>query len=306
MGQLGIRIVNGLLFTLCCFQVASVFNKVSADLLMPAAASFAVTAPSEATAATSWDDRKPILDRNLFGAQILPVARPISEPSENLEETKLPLQLLGTLLSDDSTLSTAAIAETGNPDHELLREGDVLARHARVRVAAIERGRVILQNGDRREELLLSEDPIPPTGRPSLAKRDSRRGRRPSVRRRPTVPTVPTPAAIAEQLSEFELGPASMRNARKLLEQAKITPKWDDGAMQGMEVRDIEPGSFYDKLGLKNGDVIQSFNGIKLDSTAAGAKVLNQFVEADEFDLELTDGSLRTVSANELADLLGE
>ena len=63
-------------------------------------------------------------------------------------------------------------------------------------------------------------------------------------------------------------------------------------------------GSF--DLGLEDGDVIQSFNGIKLDSTAAGAKVLNQFVEADEFALELSDGTVRTVSADELSDLLGE
>ena len=306
MGQLGIRIVNGLLFALCCFQAASVFNKVSADLLMPTAASFAASPQAAASTGGSWDDRKPILDRNLFGAQILPVARPISDPTEKLDETKLPLQLLGTLLADDRALSRAAIAETGNPYHELLREGDQLERHRQVRVAAIERGRVILQNGDRREELLLSEDQVPPTGRPSIAKRNARRGRRPSVRRRPSVPTAPTPSTIAEQLSDLELSPSTMRNARKLLQQATIIPKWQDGAMQGMELRDIEPGSLYDRLGLTDGDVIQSFNGIKLDSTAAGAKVLNQFVEADEFDLELTDGSVRTVSADELSDLLGD
>ena len=302
MGQLGIRIVNGLLFTLCCFQSASVFNKVSADLLMPASASFALGSPATPSTGGDWDDRKPIIERNLFGAQILPAAVPISEPAEELDETKLPLQLLGTLLSADSKNSTAAIVETGNPSHELLHEGDPLQRHPQVRVAAIERGRVILQNGDRREELLLNEDQSPPA-RSIVSKRRPRRSRRPSPRR---VPSAPAPPPIAEQLKELQLSASTMRNARDLLEQAKITPKWEDGVMQGMELHEIVPGSFYDKLGLEDGDVIQSFNGIKLDSPAAGAQVLSQFAEADQFDLELSDGTVKTVSADELPELLGE
>ena len=306
MGRLGIRIVNGLLFALCSFQVAGVFNKVSAELLMPAAASFAFVPPRATDVGGDWSDLEPILERNLFGAQIVPIALPEPEPEEKLDETKLPLQLLGTLLSDNPKTSTAAIADKGAADHELLREGDQLARHQHVRVARIERGRVILQNRDRREELLLNEDqPLAAASfSPRALRPDRRSSRRPSASR--SKRSTPRPPAIAEQLNELRIGGSEVRNAGDLLSQAKITPKWLEGEMQGMELREIEPGSLYDKVGLEDGDVIQSFNGIRLDSTAAGAEVLKQFAEADQFEIELTDGTVKTVSADELPDLLGE
>lgn len=83
-------------------------------------------------------------------------------------------------------------------------------------------------------------------------------------------------------------------------------PKFDAGEMIGMELRDIEAGSLYDRVGLENGDVIQVFNGIELDSAAAGAKVLTQFAQASHFEIELADGSVKTVSSEELEKLVAE
>ena len=51
---------------------------------------------------------------------------------------------------------------------------------------------------------------------------------------------------------------------------------------------------------------IRSFNGIQLDSAAAGAKVLSQFVDADSFEIELANGDITTVGPDELAELLGD
>ena len=292
MGRLGIRIANVALFTLCCFQVAAVFNKVSADLLMPGPSAFAAGPAPADVAARSWADRQPILNRNLFGAQMFAAELPEEEPEvEDLAATKLPVLLLGTQLHSIQENSKAAITDKTRRFSELLYVGDSLERHPEARLVKIERGRVILQNQGRREELLLVE------ASPVVApKRTDRRRRRRSE--------AAVPAPLTERLRDLQLGKNEGRSARSLFNQAKITPKWDEGQMVGMELREIEPGSLYEKVGLSEGDIITSFNGVELDSAAAGARVLSQFVEADEFEIGLIGGEVMVVGAEQLAELL--
>jgi type II secretion system protein C len=297
MGRLGIRIANVALFTLCCFQAAAVFNKVSADLLMPSPSAFAASPVPAALAARSWEQRQPILERNLFGAQMFADPLPEEEPEvEDLAATKLPVRLLGTQVHSVRENSKAAITDKGGRFHELLYVGDALERHPEARLVKIERGRVILLNEGRREELLLVEAATEPVTKRTDRRRRSRRSARSEAA---------VPAPLTERLRELQLGKNEGRSARDLFSQAKIIPKWDDGQMVGMELREIEPGSLYEKVGLSEGDIITSFNGVALDSAAAGARVLSQFVEADEFKIGLIGGEVMTVGSEELAELLG-
>ena len=298
MRRLGIQIANVVLFTFCCAQLAGLVTRISADILMPEPASFAATAQPNRPDVPSWEDRKAILDRNLFGAQIFPVEEVIPEPEpiEDLAETKLPLRLLGTVLSQDPTHSTAAIAGKRGPAHEVLREGDALESHPDVRLVKIERGRVILQNGKRREELLLEDVKL--AGRAPKQAPSARRTRR--TRRAEKTPTARPD--ITERLRELQAGSnaSAARGAQELFSQAKVIPKWEAGEMVGMELRDVEAGSLYEKVGLKDGDIIKSFNGIELNNTAAGAKVLTQFLDSDSFEIELADGTGLNVSKDEI------
>jgi general secretion pathway protein C len=308
MGRLGIRIANVLLASLCCFQVASVVNKISAGALVGTVEPTYASPSASPEAARRFEDHAVILARNLFGAQILgATALPVEpEPEPELEETKLPVQLLGTLLSGDPSKSTAAITERGAPEPELLHEGDRLARHQQASVARIERGRVILQNGARREELLLSEEPLDTPSRVAASPTARRSSRLSRTRAAPTRSATPSPASLTEQLKEMQLGGADFSGAQDLFSQARITPKWEAGQMTGMEVRDIVPGSLYDKIGLADGDVIESLNGVKLDSTAAGAKVLSEFGEAETFEIVLSDGTVKTLRSDEIPALLDD
>lgn len=299
MGRLGIRIANVALFVICCFQLAEVSNKVSADLLRLGAASYAPTqSPPAAVAPRGWEERQPILERNLFGAQMFADALPEPEPSEDLEETKLPVRLVATQLHSVRENSKAAITDKSGRDEEIVYEGDFLEKHPEARLVRIERGRVILLNQGRREELVLAE--VQPAPEPK------RTDRRPRSRRRSSRNTSAAAAApLTERLRELQLDRNEGRSARSLFNQAKIIPKWEEGQMVGMELREIQPGSLYDKVGLSEGDVIKSFNGVQLDSAAAGARVLSQFVEADEFEIELDDGQVMSVPPEELREFLG-
>jgi type II secretion system protein C len=304
MGRLGIRIANALLASLCLFQIAGVVTTINEDSLVPAIAAYDSREQTVPQESQTWADREPILDRNLFAAQIVAAPpEPEPEPEEELEETKLPLVLLGTLLSDVPEKSTAAISERGAGDPELLYEGDRLERHPKVAVIAIERGRVILRNGTKREELLLTEATGAST-RPTPTRTSSRTSRRRTTRQTTSRTATSNPSSIAQQLKDLQIGGTDLAGAQDLFNQARITPKWTDGEMAGMEVRDIIPGSLYEKIGLADGDVIQSFNGIELDSTAAGAEVLAQFGQAENFEIVLSDGTVKTLSSEDLPELL--
>ena len=179
MSILGIRFVNLLLFTLSCFLMANIINQVGAFGLTPPESPALPPAPV-ANTARPWSEREQILNRNLFGAQVVEEkALPDPEPEEKLTKTNLPIRLLGTIASEDQFVASAAVENTQDRVHQVVRVGHALDKFANVVVSRIDRGRLVLQNGAGREELLL--DPQAPST-PTVT--GSRRGDQSRSRRR--------------------------------------------------------------------------------------------------------------------------
>jgi type II secretory pathway component PulC len=180
MSILGIRAINLLLFTLSCFLVANIINQVGAFSLIPVESPNLRPRPLAANTARPWSERKHILDRNLFGAQVVEEQiLPEPEPEEELAKTSLSIRLLGTVSSEDQIVASAAIENTQDRLHQVIRVGHTLDKFANVVVTRIDRGRIVLQNGAHREELLL--DPQAPkvsTVAPSRRAPQSRNRRR--------------------------------------------------------------------------------------------------------------------------------
>ncbi|MBW2272641.1 MAG: hypothetical protein JRG96_05190 [Deltaproteobacteria bacterium] len=306
MGRLGIRIANVALFTLSCFFAAQVVNQFAGNLLLPLQQVVAAGPAVSANRSPDWEERKSIIDRNLFGARVAaapPVAPPV-EVEPELEETRLPLKLLGTTASPDLTLASAAILDTSNREHQVVLVGDVLENHERVTVAAIERRRVILQNGARKEELLLEDDPGAKTKR--AASRPASPPTRRSAKRPPR-----NSSPLAERLKELQDENADPRSARQLFSDARLLPSYDaEGQMNGVRVSAIKEGSMYEKMGLSDGDVIKGLNGIEITNPSASSKVLGELQRAEEFELTVMgdDGGERIIKKNaaELATLLSQ
>jgi len=57
-----------------------------------------------------------------------------------------------------------------------------------------------------------------------------------------------------------------LNNFAKLLNQARMIPYFVNGKPEGFQVKAIDRGSLYEKLGLKNGDIIKELNGDELNS----------------------------------------
>jgi type II secretion system protein C len=291
MSRTSIVIVNSALFVLCCFLVASILTEALAEIATPAAAPTLARAPGPAPGPKSWDDRQIILDRNLFNVSVLgPSTAPVVD--ENLEATKLPLRLLGTAAAKGPKHSWAAVEDLESGTHLVVRVEDVLKNEAQV--VRIERRRIVLQNGPRREELALEE--AEPT------RQAVRRPSRATPRRRNTPPrgrsTVNRLQRQAEEALEGEGNAAAQATATNLFSQARILPRYVEGQMVGVQVNAIKKGSLLEEIGLTNGDTITEVNGIRITSPEDSTSVLKELAQAERFSVVVNraDGSERTLT----------
>jgi general secretion pathway protein C len=279
MGRYLSWIANTTLFVLGCFLVANTANTVVAALMTPepTVAAAVASAPPE-TGQRSWSEREVILQRNLFNASLIaPPVAPLGDEPEDLEATRLPLRLLGTLAATRPELSWAAIEDLKKRDTLIVRNRDPVADGAEV--VRIERRRVVLlENGEHRE-LTLDED----ENDGDKARVTRQRARRP--RRQAPRDTAARVRALARDRFEVprEDVQAAVRNPASIFSQAQIQPEYEDGAMIGMRVNAIKPGSLFEEVGIQNGAIILELNGIAIDSPEASGQILSEFAEAQEF-----------------------
>lgn len=84
---------------------------------------------------------------------------------------------------------------------------------------------------------------------------------------------------------EFE---AQLSNLNELMTQARMVPNFTpDRQVDGFRIFQIRPGSIFQKLGLRNGDVIQRVNGIKLDDPTKGLELFTALKNLSNFTIDL-------------------
>lgn len=77
----------------------------------------------------------------------------------------------------------------------------------------------------------------------------------------------------------------------KLLNQAKVVPFIKDGKSEGYTIKYIEKGSLYEKLGLKNFDIIQKVNGEPIDSMEKAILLFNTLKNEREITINILRSS---------------
>jgi len=294
MNRTAILIANGALLVLSCFLAARILAAVAAELLAPPPAEAAVLSQPVDPAGHGANDPRVILSRNLF--EVSTLGPQPAEDEEVYAETTLALRLLGTAASPDATHSMAAVEDLDTRQHLVVRPGDELK--GRARVIRIDRRRIVLQNGPRREELRLEEAPPRAQTRRSARNPPSRRRSRASTR-----PALDDMKANVRRLGENRFSvPRSdvesvANNPAALFSQARILPKYDQesGEMMGVQLNSIKAGSLFEQIGIRDGDTITEFNGIQVTGQQESAQVLRQLTSAKEFDVSVTgeDGETR-------------
>jgi general secretion pathway protein C len=294
MSRFVIWIVNGALFVLCCFLTASLVNGWTAEWLSATPVEAPAATVGQAPAGRDWSDRKTILDRNLFQVSTLLPSEPVDaqqlDEEEQLAATRLPLKLLGTVAASDPKGAWAAVEETTKRERLVVRPQDRLLDKATV--VRIERRRIVLENAGKREELALDEEQ--PAGGPLARARVAAR----------TAPDIEDLRDRVQQLSEdrFEVQredvEEAMRNPAELFSQARILPKYENGQMTGVQLNSIQPGSLFEEIGIRDGDVITQVNGIVVASPQDSAALLRELTQSNTFEVSVqgADGQPRTLT----------
>jgi general secretion pathway protein C len=271
---------------LCCYLASGIIADVAAALLAPEVASPPPSAASAATSPRDRADRQIILTRNLFNVSTLAPGPAVDEADE-YEKTKLPLRLLGTAAAEDKALSWAAVEDLETKQHLVVRIDQEVKGAAKV--VRIERRRIVLQNGARREELALEEDAQ--RGPSSPTPRTARAAPRPSAR------------SPLERLADnrFAVDRSEVQNLATnpsaLFSQARILPKYEGGQMVGVQVSAIKPGSLFEQAGLENGDTITEINGQPVSGPDGAPQLFQKLTQGGDIRLGVqgANGSRRDI-----------
>jgi general secretion pathway protein C len=175
------------------------------------------------------------------------------------------IRLLGTATGMQDR-AFAIIENQTTRSQGLYREGDLIAPG----ITLVQAGwdRVIIERDGKRETLLLPKDA--PASTPS----------------QPPVVPVATQASTTPQEGIQQIAPDSyaidrrevdhaISNLSTLFTQARAVPySLSEGVVQGFRLFQIKPDSLIDRIGLKNGDVIQRVNGVEISDPSTAFQLL--------------------------------
>jgi general secretion pathway protein C len=116
----------------------------------------------------------------------------------------------------------------------------------------------------------------------------------------PTARTVSTgpPAAIAggqikKVLDRREVEQA-LNDLPKLLSQARAVPVLANGAITGFRLDYIAPSSFYEKIGLRYGDILKQVNGVEIKDPGTMLSLFQQLRNEKSVKLDILRNNQRT------------
>ncbi len=249
-------------------------------LFAPKTTSAPVAASARTTAAPSVN-LQTIIAAHIFGAA--PIA---AGNVEDIPLSSLNLVLTGLIAAGDH--SVALIRVEGQPEAPFTI-GDAIVNGAVLKAVYTDRA-IIMRNGVA-ESLLLEGAAQPLPGTPARETRTApARSQTNDGAPRAAAPQAPAvgPNDIRQQgpnnyLVSRQALTEQMRTPQQLLSQSLMVPQ----AGGGFAVREIQPGSVYEKLGLHVGDVVRSANGQPLNSVEDVMKIYQQSNNNSYINLEV-------------------
>ncbi len=199
--------------------------------------------------------------------------------------SRLPLQLLATMESDDPAYSMATILHTDSNTLSAYSPNDTI--RAGVVVQRVERGKVVMRNGAQLEYLQIGAAAPPPPPATAAAKPEEEQpapndreieGAAEAISCDESFTNCTVDKAFVEKL---------MANPAQLTKQARIVPSVRDGETTGYKFYGIRPGSLPKLLGLKNGDLLTSVNGHELESLDQAMDLYNKLRRASHLSVTI-------------------
>lgn len=92
----------------------------------------------------------------------------------------------------------------------------------------------------------------------------------------------------------------ALNDLPRLLTQARAVPHMVNGAINGFRIDYMAPASFYEKIGIRTGDILQRVNGVEIRDPATVLNLLQQLKHEQVVKLDLVRNNRRTTVTYEL------
>ena len=260
-----------LLAAIAWFGARTVNAVVAAGLESPPDRPPAVSALAPAApAAQPLSAYAVIHERDVFnpGTVAAPAASTAGAP-----RTDLNVKLWGTAVAADPRRSYAVIEDQVERRQRLYRVGDTILDEATL--TRVEWDRVVLSRDGQEEILELSwARAAPGSGAPAAAAAAASGER---IRR----------TADGKFLVDRRELEKTVENLNEVFTQARAVPYFQNGQTVGFRVFAIKPGSVFEKIGLKNGDVIRRVNGVELTDPTKAITLFNELQNQGHIAVDL-------------------
>jgi len=244
--------------------------------------------PAKAPEQEDKTDYSAIASRNIFSptaSRPKPAPKPKvirRQPKPAIAPTALNLKLVGTIISDQPENSKAVISKSDGREQKIYMVSDEVGKNAVI--VAINRLEVLIDNAGRIETLSMKVEKKglqrPGKGKGKFGKRQ----RRGATATGGGIRAV-GPGQYAIERPYFE---NQLKNISGLLVQIRAIPNRDkDGTINGFKVFQIQQGSMFNRIGLKNNDVIRQINGQALNSAEAGLALFSSLKNETHFAIDL-------------------
>jgi general secretion pathway protein C len=121
----------------------------------------------------------------------------------------------------------------------------------------------------------------------------------------------PVPAAVAGMPAQAAGAPLhrvvdrreveqAMSDLPKLLTQARAVPNMVNGSLNGFRIDYIAPASFYEKIGIQSGDVLQRVNGVDIRDPGTMFSLFQQLKNERTVKLDMVRNNQRSTMTYEL------
>ena len=262
---------------------SAVESKVVAAIPAPAPVASKPRRP-EPTTASSSKQPDGILKRNIFCSTCPPIIDEphpdggAIDPSTEPVKTTLPLALLAIMYAPPPNGIKWSIAVIRDTEIKSMGAFPVGGKIHGATVIEIQETRIYLDNAGKTEFLDLFEKPAPP------------------------VPPVASAAGGTDPLSiemdkgikktgehSFEIQRGTLEsvlgNMSLLSRSARIVPEMRDGKAAGFRLYAVKPDGPFAKIGMQNGDVISSINGLEITSPEKALEVYSKLKSASHLSL---------------------
>lgn len=204
-----------------------------------------------------------------------------------LEESELDIQLVGTLVADDPTVSIATVNAQGSS--RLVRVGAELEENAKL--IFIARRYIIVDEKGEQKVIRLWSDRAKGKGKPVSAKPARGGGRKNAIPKSTAKPKKKYSEGITKVSdSEYEVSRAmldeQLQDLSQLGMEARIVPNYRNGKYEGFKLVGVRPNSLYRALGIRSGDIVKRINGVEINSPNKAIQLFEQFRSASSIQMD--------------------